>query len=69
MTDTTDPKITDKPEARCHDCDRNVTHYNVWLDADGAERISCWQCTARDEKGFNAKRDFHRSSRRGVIPR
>jgi hypothetical protein len=67
--DVSDPKNTDKPLVRCTECDREVDHYNDFLLPTGERRIVCWECIAREEKGFNAKRDFHRDSRRGVIPR
>jgi len=69
MIESTDPKNMDKPTARCAECDREVEHYNTFLSPTNEHRIVCWECTGRDEKGFNAKRDFHRESRRGVIPR
>lgn len=69
MTVSIDPKITEKPLARCAECDREVEHYNVFRSSTDEERVVCWECLAREEKGFNAKRDFSRTSRRGVIPR
>jgi len=60
---------TEKPPARCTECDRIMTHYNVFLSPDNEEKIICWQCMNRDLKNFFAKRDFYRSSRGGVIPR
>ena len=64
-----DPKTMDKPLARCTECDRETEHYNTFVSPANDERVVCWQCLSRDEKGFNAKRDFSRTSRRGVIPR
>ncbi len=69
MTETIDPKITEKPLARCSSCDREVEHYNIFVSPTDEERVICWECLAREEKGFNAARHFQRSSRRGVIPR
>ena len=69
MIESIDPKKMDKPTARCAECDREVVHYNTFLSPTNEERIVCWECTGRDEKGFNAKRDFHREARSGVIPR
>jgi len=69
MIESMDPKDTNKPIARCSECDREVEHYNSYLLPTNERRIICWECRERDEKGFNAKRDFHRDSRRGVIPR
>ncbi|MFZ1702197.1 MAG: hypothetical protein WBO10_11305 [Pyrinomonadaceae bacterium] len=69
MIETLDPKDLDKPEERCSQCDRVVEHYNTFLSPVNQPRVVCWECLARDEKGFNARRDFARSSRRGVIPR
>ena len=67
--DVTDPKNADLPAVRCDECDREVDHYNTFLQPNGGHRVVCWECLARNEKGFNAKRDFRRDSRRGVIPR
>jgi hypothetical protein len=69
MIVTIDPKVTDKPLARCTECDREVDHYNTFLSPSDELRVVCWECLARQEKGFNAKRDFRRDSRTGVIPR
>ena len=68
-TEMIDPKTINKPIVRCSECDREVDHYNTHLLPTNEERQICWECTARTEKGFNAKRDFHRVARRGVIPR
>jgi hypothetical protein len=69
MTESVDTKETDKIAVRCSECDREMTHYNNFLSPSGEVKNVCWECLQREEKGFNAKRDFHRSSRRGVIPR
>lgn len=69
MIDTIDPKTTDKPIARCAECDRDVEHYNIFLSSVNEPRVICWKCLAREEKGFNASSDFRRMGRRGVIPR
>lgn len=69
MIESIDPKITDKPRVRCSECDREVDHYNTFLSPTNRSRVVCWECLAREEKGFNTKRDFSRSSRWGVIPR
>jgi DNA-directed RNA polymerase subunit RPC12/RpoP len=69
MIETLDPKSTDKPEARCSECDREVEHYNTHLTSTNEARVVCWECLSRHEKGFNAKRDFRRDARSGVIPR
>ena len=58
-----------KPVVRCSECDRETDHYYTFLSPTNDERNVCWECQMREEKGFNAKRDFRRSSRRGVIPR
>lgn len=55
--------------ARCSECDREMEHYNVFISPINDAKIVCWECQMRDEKNFFAKRDFQRSSRRGVIPR
>lgn len=67
--DRSDPKNTDKAPARCSECDREVDHYNEYLQPDNTTRIICWECKQRTEKGFNARRGFRRDARSGVIPR
>lgn len=69
MTDVNDNKDTDKPAMRCTECDREMGHYNTFVSATNETSVVCWQCGSRAEKGFFAKRDFHRSSRTGDIPR
>lgn len=69
MITTNDPKKIEKPFVRCAECDREMEHYNVFLSPTNEEKTVCWECSSREEKGFFAKRDFQRSSRRGVIPR
>ena len=64
-----DPKDMDKPAVRCTECDREVEHYNTFVAPTNETSVVCWECLQRQEKGFNAKRDFRRDSRRGVIPR
>ena len=60
-----DPKDMDKPLARCTECDREVEHYNTFVMPTNETRVVCWECLQRQEKGFNAKRDFRRDSRAG----
>jgi hypothetical protein len=69
MIESVDPKTISKPVARCAECDRETDTYNTFLSPTNEPRVVCWECTAREEKGFFAKRDFRRTSRRGVIPR
>ena len=69
MIDSIDPKVTRKPRARCAECDREMEHYNVWLRPGGEEAVVCWECKAREEKGFFAHRGFRRGARGGFIPR
>ena len=69
MTESTDPKITEKPPARCTECDRMMEHYNEFVAPNDERRIICWECTQRAEKGFFAKRGFYREARHGDIPR
>jgi hypothetical protein len=63
LIESFDPKITEKPVVRCAMCDREVEHYNTFLDPTNEETNVCWQCMQREEKGFNTKADFVRSSR------
>ena len=69
MIETIDPKTMGKAVARCSECDRETDHYNTFLSPTNEERVICWQCLSRKEKGFNAKLDFRRDSRSGVIIR
>lgn len=69
MTETIDTKETDKTPVRCAECDREMEHYNTFISPSNEIKNVCWECLQREEKGFFAKRDFRRSSRRGVIPR
>ena len=69
MIESVDPKITDKAPTRCSECDRVMEHYNTFITPTNERRVVCWECLARQEKGFNAKRDFRRGSRFGYIPR
>ncbi len=69
LIESIDPKITEKPQVRCAECDRLVNHYNTFLSPENDVRNVCWECTAREEKGFFAHRSFRRGSRFGVIPR
>jgi hypothetical protein len=69
MNESMDPKTIDKPVERCSECDREVDHYNTFVSATNERSVICWECLQRTEKGFNAKRDFHREARSGIIPR
>ena len=68
MIESIDPKVTGKPTVRCSKCDREVDHYNSFLDADNRVVIVCWECMQREEKGFFQKREFFRRSRLGKLP-
>ena len=69
MIETMDPKNIEKPTVRCSECDRENEHYNTFLSPTNEQRVVCWECLGREEKGFNARRDFRREARSGVIPR
>ena len=58
-----------KEAARCAECDREMDHYNVFLSPTNEEKVVCWECLQREEKGFNTKRGFRREARHGDIPR
>lgn len=64
-----DPNMIEKQASRCSECDREKDHYNTFVSPTNVETVICWECLSREEKGFNAKRDFRRDSRSGVIPR
>ena len=59
----------DKQPARCVECDREMDHYVTFVSPTNEDRIVCWECLGREEKGFNAKRGFRREARHGDIPR
>ncbi len=69
MIESTDPKITEKTATRCEMCDREMSHYNVWLGPANERKVVCWECKSREEKGFFAQRGFRRGARSGYIPR
>lgn len=69
MIEAINPKITEKPLARCSECDREMEHYNIFISPTNEEKVICWECLERAEKGFNAKRGFRREARHGDIPR
>ena len=69
LIQSTDPKLLDKIPRRCSVCDREMQHYNEFLEPGNVFRTVCWDCQAREEKGFNARRDFRRMARSGYIPR
>ena len=69
MVESIDPKRIDKPPVRCAECDREMEHYNTFVNASNERRNVCWECLSRQEKGFFAHRDFGRAGRRGYIPR
>ena len=63
MIESLDPKTMERPVVKCAMCDREVEHYNTYLAPDNEMTNVCWQCIQREEKGFNTKADFKRSSR------
>ena len=69
MVEALDPKIIDRPLVRCERCDREMEHYNTFISPTNEQSNICWQCLAREEKGFFAHRDFRRGARTGYIPR
>ena len=69
MVESIDPKVTRKPPARCAECDRIMEHYNVWFGPRNEKKVVCWECKAREEKGFFAQRGYRRGARSGYIPR
>jgi hypothetical protein len=58
-----------KEPVRCVKCDRVMEHYNTFLSPTNETQNVCAECLQREEKGFNTKRDWKRSSRQGDIPR
>ena len=69
MIEAIDPKNTEKPLARCAECDREREHYNILLSPSNEQKVVCWECMEREQKGLFAKRTFRRGARNGFIPR
>lgn len=69
MIEAKDPKLTDAAAVRCSKCDREMEHYNTFVSPTNVRENVCWECLAREEKGFFAHRSFQRGARSGVIPR
>jgi hypothetical protein len=69
MIEEIDPKIIGRSPVRCEECDREMEHYNTFVTPSNERRNICWECLARQEKGFFAHRDFRRGARNGYIPR
>lgn len=67
--ETIDTKELNKTPVRCSECDREMEHYNIFISPTNEEKVICWECLEREEKGFNAKRGFRRGARGGNIPR
>jgi hypothetical protein len=58
----------DKAAVRCTECDREVEHYNTFVAPTNETSVVCWECLQRQEKGFNAKRDFRRDHAGALSP-
>ncbi len=68
LIESFDPKMNEKPLVRCAMCDREVEHYNTYIEPTNERTNVCWECIQREEKGFNTKPEFKRSSRvRGTL--
>lgn len=55
MIDTSVNLKTKKPLARCHDCDTETNHYNIFISPENARKVICSVCLLRAEKGFNTR--------------
>ena len=69
MTEEITNNKTPKEILRCSECDREMEHYNVFLSPNNEEKVICWECLERGEKGFFTKRGWRREARHGDIPR
>lgn len=58
-----------KQPARCSECDREMEHYITFTSPTNEQKVICWECYDREEKGFNAKRGWRREARGRDIPR
>lgn len=69
MINMTGNNVEDKTPVRCAECDREMGHYVTFTSSINEERNVCWQCTDREEKGYNTKRGWRRETRDGDIPK
>jgi hypothetical protein len=53
MIDTSVNLQTKKPLERCHECDTETDHYNIFITPDNERNVICAECLERAEKGFN----------------
>ncbi len=67
MTEETSNNKDPKEIARCSECDRENTHYFSFILPSNEVKIVCWECQDREDKGFNMKRTWKRSSRQHSI--
>jgi hypothetical protein len=67
MIETTLNNVDNKSAVRCVECDREMEHYITFTGSTNQEENVCWQCTDRQEKGYNTKRDWKRSARQKDI--
>jgi hypothetical protein len=59
MIDTSVNLKMKKPLERCHECDIETDHYNIFITPSNERRVICAECLLRAEKGFNTKPGFH----------
>jgi hypothetical protein len=38
---------------RCHECDTETDHYNIFITPDNERNVICAECLERAEKDFN----------------
>lgn len=67
MIETTLNNVDDKAPVRCVECDREMDHYITFTSSTNEEQNVCWECTDREEKGYNTKRDWRRAPRQKDI--
>ena len=63
MLDITLNNTENKLPVRCSKCDREMAHYITFTSPKNDNSIICWECTDREEKGLNTKRNWKRMTR------
>lgn len=68
MIDTSVNLEMNKPLERCHECDTETDHYNIFIAPDNERKVICSECMLRAEKGFNTRPGYSRRDGFDKIP-
>lgn len=68
MIDTSVNLRMKKPLERCHECDTETEHYNIFITPENERKVICAQCLLRSEKGFNTKPGYGKRDGFDKIP-